>query len=84
MVLEVNALAEAVCCHQDSVFGLRLGSNQILDKSFSLVIATARSGHGDRTEVLKLLSEPSIQLLRDVLGGRNETTIDDWMKALLD
>ena len=84
MILKIDALAQAVGCHQDAMFGLRLRFDQILDESFSLVVTTTRSGHGDCTEVLPLLGESSVQLLRDILGGRNETAIDDWMKALLD
>ena len=84
MILKIDALAQAVGRHQDAMFGLRLRFDQILDESFSLVVTTTRSGHGDCTEVLPLLGESSVQLLRDILGGRNETAIDDWMKALPD
>ena len=56
MILKIDALAQAVGRYQDTMFGLRLGFDQILDESFSLVVATTRSGNGYRTEVLKLFS----------------------------
>ena len=84
MVLEVDAFAQAVGRHQNAMFGLRLRFDQILNESFSFFVATTSSGYGDSTEVLTLLDKSSIQFLCDILGGRNEAAINDWMEALLD
>src|SRR5271157_1209544 len=84
VILKVDALAEAISCHQNAMFGLGLGLNQVLDQSLPFLVAAARSGHGNRTEILALVAQASIQfIIRHILRGRNETAVDDWMKALL-
>src|SRR5208337_333832 len=82
-VLEVDTLAKTVRCHQHTVLSLWLGLDQVLYERPSLLIAATRSGYRNRTEILPLVAQASIQFIRHILCRRNEAAIDDWVEALL-
>ena len=66
------------------MLSLWISLDQVLYERPSLLIAATRSGNRNRTEILPLLAQASIQFIRHILRRRNKAAIDDWVEALLD